>query len=153
MGAQTHSSLGCSCAGVWRLQDALTFLGSSNQACQGSRRRRCCRTGRQLLWGCCFSSQPMPLCLHQGYHKFLKYCWVPEHIIWLWSCYQTQNHNSFLPIGNGQSSCQLPSHAQKCSGCQAAWIKSEPRTSPKCEWQCLFRPLCGSAYLVQRWIL
>lgn len=29
-----------------------------------------------LLWGYFFSSQPMPLCLHQGYDKLLKHCWV-----------------------------------------------------------------------------
>lgn len=128
------------------MQDALPFLGSSSQAWQGSRRRRCCSTGRQSALGLVFQfsahatvSSPRILQIPETLLGLL------EHIIWLWSCYQTPNHDSFLPIGNGQSSCQLPSHAQKCSGCQVAWIKSEPRTSPKCEWQCL----CSDPYVIQ----
>lgn len=146
MGAQTHSNLGCSCAGVWRLQDTLSFLSSSSQACQGSRRRS---TGRQSDLGFFFQFSA---------HAILsspRILQTPEillgllgHIICLWSCYQTPNHDSFLPIGNGRSSKlhgQLLSHAQKCSGCQVAWIKSETRTSPKCEWQCL----CSDSYVIQ----
>lgn len=40
--------------------------------------RRCCSTDRQsaLGLGLFFSSQPMPLCLHQDYYQLLKHCWV-----------------------------------------------------------------------------
>lgn len=118
------------------LQDALSYLGSSNQACLGSKMDK-------TLWHCRqYQSALGPgLFIQFLSHATVSSLWLSRtsetlvgllaHTIWPCSCYQIPKQDSFLPVGNGQSPCRLPSHAQELSGCQVAWVRSVPRTSQK----------------------